>query len=72
MVYIYVAQVDNCKSDHNGSANGNGSDMSQANKSAPEGGSEVVQVVHCLNPTSSYREGPLVVNSSRGVKRKRS
>ena len=68
---IVVVQVDN-NCDYNGSANGNGSDISQANTSATECGSEVVQVVHCFNPTSFRGEGPLVVNSSRGVKRKRS
>ena len=53
----------------------NGSDSSQVlnsyTTSATEGGS-LVQVDHSLTPTKFQREGPLMVNRSRGIKRKRS
>ena len=51
-----------------------GSDIPQVlenhTTSATEGGSNLVQVDHCLNPTKFQREGPLMVKRSRGIKRK--
>ena len=83
-----VVQVDNCEYNASAHginqdqvdkcpiAISNGSDSSQVlnsyTTSATEGGSYLAQVDHIFNPTNFQREGPLMVNRSKGIKRKRS